>query len=208
MNEDERELAPGLRDLLADESTWAEPEPGGADALLAAIRSMPPAEAAPAPEPEPLPGAVVPLAPRRRRRPWVLAAAAMVVAVVGAVGVVVALSREEADEGREVAIGGTELAPDASATAVVEQTPSGVAIELDVRGLPPSEPGTYYQGWVRAEDGRTVTIGTFHVRGGDDVVELWSGVDVDEYPTLTVTLQEEGAGPASSGRVVLTGRIG
>ena len=53
-----------------------------------------------------------------------------------------------------------------------------------------------------------VTIGTFHMQGGDDTVELWSGVPLDEYPTLTVTLQDEGGGQESSGRVVLTGVIG
>lgn len=262
MSQDEPELAPGLRDLLADPSLWAEPDPDGADALLAAIRAEAPApteatteprpgEPAPPPdrptavEPEPAPGfepqprppaeprlapgdapgpqlqpppsaegeresapgAVVPLAPRRRRGLRVLAAAAVVVVLVGAIGLVIALSGGDEGEIREVAIAGTDLAPDASATAAVEELPSGIAIELDVRDLPPSPPGTYYQGWVRGPNG-VVTIGTFHMRGGDDVVELWAGVDLDDYPTLTVTIQQEGAGAESSGRVVLTGEIG
>lgn len=69
----------------------------------------------------------------------------------------------------------TELASGASATAQVEELPSGVALELDVSGLP-SLPGTYYQAWIKGHDG-LVTAGTFHMRGGDDVVELWAGVD-------------------------------
>ena len=76
-----------------------------------------------------------------------------------------------------------------------------------MRGLPPAPPGTYYQAWVKG-DGGLVTIGTFHMQGGDDTVELWSGVPLDEYPTITVTLQDEGGGQESSGRVVLTGVIG
>ena len=91
--------------------------------------------------------------------------------------------------------------------ARVEELGSGVAIELDVRGLPPAPPGTYYQGWVKGAEG-LVTVGTFHLRGGDDTVELWSGVPLDRYPTLTVTLQDEGAGQESSGRVVLSGEVG
>jgi hypothetical protein len=82
-----------------------------------------------------------------------------------------------------------------------------VAIALDIRDLPPAPEGFYYQGWVRNEEGETVTIGTFHMRAGDSTVTLWSGVPVEEYPTLTITLQEEGAGPESSGQVVLRGSI-
>jgi hypothetical protein len=229
MNEDELELAPGLRDLLADESTWTEPPPDGADALLAAIRSTPPGErpqpvepapgvpgdvrqpGTPATGPEARPPAAVPLGDRRRRRGTgrlrILAAAAVLLVLVAAAGLVITLSGEDGGDAREVAIAGTELAPGASATAQVEELPSGIAIELDVRDLPPSPPGTYYQGWVRGEDA-AVTVGTFHMRGGDDVVELWAGVDLADYPTLTVTIQQEGAGAESSGQVVLAGEIG
>jgi hypothetical protein len=91
--------------------------------------------------------------------------------------------------------------------ATVEETGSGVAIELDVRGLPRPSGARNYQAWMKGPDG-LVTVGTFHMRGGDDSVELWSGVPPDRYPTLTVTLQQEGAGQESSGRVVLSGDIG
>ena len=124
--------------------------------------------------------------------------------VAGVVGI---LARPGDDGGREFDVAGTELAPDASAVATVDERGSGVAIELDVRGLPPAEPGTYYQGWVKGPEG-LVTVGTFHLRGGDDTVDLWSGVPLDRYPTLTVTLQDEGGGQESSGRVVLTGEVG
>jgi hypothetical protein len=219
-----------VRDLLGDDSVWAEPAPGGLDALLAAIEAegggsdqpvapiapVPPVappgeapvEAVPGPG-EAAPGAGRPLHARRRapsrarRLAVVLAAAAAVVLIAGVAAVMV---RSEDGGGRQVEVAGTELAPDASGTATVESTPSGVRIHLDVRGLPPAEPGTYYQAWVKGPDG-LVTVGTFHVREGDDTVELWSGVELDEYPTLTVTIQQEGQGQESSGRVVLSGRI-
>jgi Anti-sigma-K factor rskA len=216
-----------VRDLLGDDGVWAEPAPGGLDALLAAIEAegggadRPVAPIAPVAEPTPgpveavpgpaeaAPGAGRPLHARRRspsrarRLAVVLAAAAAVVLVAGVVAVMV---RSDDGGGREVEVAGTELAPDASGTATVENTPSGVRIHLDVRGLPPAAPGTYYQAWVKGPNG-LVTVGTFHVREGDDTVELWSGVELDEYPTLTVTIQQEGQGQESSGRVVLSGRI-
>jgi hypothetical protein len=145
----------------------------------------------------------------------VLAAAAAVVVVAGAAGVLGAVladgdaadDTDDGHEGREVAIGGGDLAPDASAVAYVEELGSGAAIELDVRNLAPAPPGTYYEAWVRNEE-VLVPIGTFHMRAGDEIVELWAGVDLDDFPTLTVTLQQEGAGQESSGQLVLRGEIG
>ena len=105
-------------------------------------------------------------------------------------------------------LAGTKLAPKASASARIRDTRNGVAITLRITGLPPSAPGMFYEAWLRSPSGDLVAIGTFHLRGGgDDPVELWSGVDVKRYPTLTVTLQREGAGPQSSGRVLLRGSI-
>ena len=189
-----------VRDLLADASVWAEPAPEGVDDLLAAIRAE---SSGPAAEDHPAPVSTLRARGRRRTR-VLLAAAAAVVVVAGVVGV---LARPGDDGGREFDVAGTELAPDASAVATVDERGSGVAIELDVRGLPPAEPGTYYQGWVKGPEG-LVTVGTFHLRGGDDTIDLWSGVPLDRYPTLTVTLQDEGGGQESSGRVVLTGEVG
>lgn len=192
-----------IRDLLGDESVWAEPASAGADDLLAAIEAESaggPATAARPPSPP------TRRRDRPRRRLIVLSAAAAVVVLAGVVGIVLGAASDGTD-GREVEVAGTELAPDASAVATVDERPSGVAIDLDVRGLAPAEPGTYYQAWVKGPEG-LVTVGTFHMRGGDDDVQLWSGVPLDRYPTLTVTLQDEGGGQESSGRVVLSGEVG
>jgi hypothetical protein len=190
-----------LRDLLADESVWAEPAPGGADDLLAAIES----ESAGRPAVGAGPPTLHARRGARRRLALIGVAAAAVVVVVGAIGIVARVGDDGG--GREFDVAGTELAPEASAIATVEEVGSGVAIELDVSDLPPAEPGTYYQAWVKGDEG-LVTVGTFHMRGGDDTIDLWSGVPVDRYPTLTVTLQQEGGGQESSGRVVLSGEIG
>ena len=196
-----RDSAVRFRDLLADDAVWAEPSPTGVDDLLAAIEAESGGRVAA--------GTPVarPLAPSRgrSRRLMLVAAAAGIVLLAGLVGILVRSADDGA--GQDFAVAGTELAPEASAVATVEETGSGVAIELDVRDLPPAEPGTYYQAWVKGPGG-LVTVGTFHMRGGDDSVELWSGVPLDRYPTLTVTLQEEGAGQESSGRVVLSGDVG
>jgi Anti-sigma-K factor rskA len=194
-----------FRDLLADDAVWAEPSPTGTDDLLAAIQAES-GGTTPAAAPAGVP-AERPRVPSRARsrRLMLVAAAAAIVAVAGVVGILVRSADDGA--GQDFAVAGTELAPDASGVANAEETGSGVAIELDVSGLPPAEPGTYYQAWVKGPDG-LVTVGTFHMRGGDDHVELWSGVPLDRYPTLTVTLQEEGAGQESSGRVVLSGEVG
>jgi hypothetical protein len=187
-----------FRDLLADDAVWAEPSPRGADDLLAAIQADSPDTALRPARPSP------PRAGLGAHRRLILSAAAGLVILAGALGILLRVGDD--GDGRRVEVAGTELAPDASAVVRVEETGSGVAIELDVRGLPPAEPGTYYQAWMKGPDG-LVTVGTFHLRGGDDSIELWSGVPPDRYPTLTVTLQQEGAGQESSGRVVLSGDI-
>jgi Anti-sigma-K factor rskA len=203
-DESTRETATRFRDLLADDAVWAEPSPTGVDDLLAAIQTESGGTVPAAPATTPAAHPRVP-SRRRSRRLMLVAAAAGIVAVAGVVGILVRSADDGA--GQDFAVAGTELAPNASGVGTVEETGSGVSIELDVSGLPPAEPGTYYQAWVKGPDG-LVTVGTFHMRGGDDHVDLWSGVPLDRYPTLTVTLQREGAGQESSGRVVLSGEVG
>jgi hypothetical protein len=103
---------------------------------------------------------------------------------------------------------GTQLQPDAAGEAEIEATDAGWFIKLDLENLPAADEGTYYEGWVWSDDGDGVSIGTFHLRGGDHSVTLWSGVDPADYPAIWVTLEDEDGDPSASDRVVLRGRPG
>ena len=182
-----------LRRLLASPGTWDDPPPDLVAGIVADIQ----AEA-----PKVLPTAV------RRRATWMrpVATLAAAAAVVLAVAVGAVLVTRDGSDGESFALAATEVIPAASGSATVESTGSGLSISLSIDGLPPAEPGTFYQAWMRGDIG-SVPIGTFHAREGDGPIELWSGVDVADYPTMTVTLQQEQAGPESSGIVVLRGEI-
>jgi hypothetical protein len=189
--------------LLADPVLWEDPAPGLEDAVVAAIAAERGSDRS---------GPAERWARRANGRTWVrpfvAGAAAAAVLVLLAGSVVLAFSGDD-HAGTEVALAGTELAPDASAVATVADTPQGTVVELDLRGLAPAPEGTYYQAWLREEgdDGESVSAGTFHLRGGDGLVELWAGVSTDEYPLITVTLQQEDGGAESSGEVVLRGSV-
>jgi Anti-sigma-K factor rskA len=180
-----------LRDFLDDPEGWADPPAGLLDQITATIDSE---RATP----------TVGDGRRRQiraRRTVRAGAAALLAAAAVVIGIVVTRGPATTD----VVLAGTRLAPAASATAKLHATPSGLAIELDVSGLPPSPPGYYYQAWMKGPRG-LVTIGTFHLRGGPGTVELWSAVTLADYPAITVTREPEDGNPASSGQVVLTNR--
>ena len=176
-----------LRGLLADPDGWAEPPPGLLDQILAGT------------------GRAAGRDDRRRQTQMRRTVRAGAVALLAAAAVVIGIVVTHGPATTDVVLAGTRLAPAASATAKLHATPSGLAIELDVSGLPPSPPGYYYQAWMKGPRG-LVTIGTFHMRGGPGTVELWSAVSLTDYPAITVTREPEDGNPASSGQVVLTNR--
>lgn len=188
---EDRERLNLIRDILGSEMTWSEPPPEVADRLIAAIGSERHAESE---EPE----------PARRRRPLVaaaaVAAAAVVVVIAGFLGVLSSPSEEI------VIMEGTDLGPAASGEATIRETDAGWWIRLDLEDLPSAERGTYYEGWVWNDDGHGVSIGTFHLRGDEESVVLWSGVDPDDYPAIWVTLEDEDGDPSASDRIVMWGR--
>jgi hypothetical protein len=187
-----------LRQQLASESVWLDPPADLQEAIVADISGQQDA-------------AAVPHRTSRHRtarrwtaQPW--AAAAAVAAAVAVIAVIV-FPRAET---RQFRMEGTDLAATATAIATIRSTPSGEDITLDITGLEPPPAGYFYQGWVRQggePEDNAVTIGTFHMRGGDDEVTLWAGVDIDDFPVLTVTLEPDDGDPASSGDVVLRGRL-
>jgi len=189
------EGASHIRRVLGSSSVWSDPPPGTLDGVLGQIQ----AERAAVPD----------AAGDRRRsgRALLVAAAVVVLLFLGGLAGWLAAGWAPAGGSERVELAGTEFAPGASAVASVQDGPSGVAISLDVTGLPPAALGTYYEGWVKAPDGQRVAIGTFHLRGGEETIELWAGVDVARYSTLSVTIQQERSGEQPPGKVVLKGSI-
>lgn len=141
---------------------------------------------------------------RRRISPMRLLAAVM---VLGAILLVTVLGLGSLRDGARVDLAGTELEPTASGTAWLEPTDAGWSILIDLEGLPPAEDGYYYEGWVWSDDGDGVSIGTFHLRNGLERLSLWSGVDVADYPSIWISRQAEGGGPAVSEEIVMRGRL-
>jgi hypothetical protein len=149
---------------------------------------------------------------RRRRSRWwpALAAAAVVVAFLG--GVLVAGGddddgRRSADPVADVSLEPTELAAGASASGSIVDAGAGYSISIEVAGLDPAPDGAYYEGWLHDEEsGDWVSIGTFHMRGGDGRVVLWSGVPLARYAQMVVTSEVEGSSDGH-GEIVLTGPV-
>jgi hypothetical protein len=177
-----------IRELLGREAMWVDPPPGVGDRLLAAIGDT-------GSEPE-------------SRGVWRSGLAAALAAVFVSLAVIaLALSQVSSpDDQAVVAMAGTDLEPGAAGQAEIEATDAGWFIRLDVQDLPAADEGTYYEGWVWSDDGDGVSIGTFHLRGGDHSVTLWSGVDPADYPAIWVTLEDEDGDPSASDRVVMRGR--
>ena len=184
-----------LAELLADPSTWAEPPASLEDSVVRAVVA---ADA----DVDPV-AAPVELAARRKRRTWipVLAAAAAVVIVLGAVAVL----RDRTSSDFNAQLSATALAPGATGSAAVTQNNAGFRVTLDAHGLPVLAPGQFYQAWLKNDAGTLVPIGSFS--SSDDKVTLWSGVSPKDFPTLTVTIESTDNDQASSGRRVLVGPV-
>lgn len=215
-----------LTAILGDASMWEESDPAdeaailaaigelaAADPVLTSIESAPPDLAWTAPvtsapastvQRAEVPSNVVSISSARRwAGPFAVGIAAALALVVG----VSALTGEATREGVELALAGTDLAPEAEGLVEIVDTPNGTVLLLDVSGLPPAPEGSYYEAWVRQDAQVGVSAGTFHLRGGGGEVELWAGVTAEDYPLFTITIQDE-ADPVSSGRVVLKGLLG
>ena len=197
ITDDERSALERIDEALSDQAMWTEPPTDIRDRLLAEAGSLTasqsnvvPIDAAPS------------TSTRMNRRWWTLGTAAVVAAVLA---VVVALGLPASDP-PSFELAGTTLAPGAGATAAIEPLGAGVAITLEIVGLPAAGPGEYYAAWLTDSE-RTVGIGSFHWREGGIPIELWSGVDTSRYPMLMVTLQQEAAPPIPSGETVLQGRV-
>jgi anti-sigma-K factor RskA len=150
----------------------------------------------------------------RRRAPLlrlVAVAAALMVALLG--GVVVS---QLGGGGRGQVI---ELAltaqPGVSGRATVELRPvdDGVAVDMEVSGLAPTQPGTVYECWFvgpgdSLERPNRVSAGTFTVgASGRASLRMHSAADPRRFPVMGVTLEEDGGDPMRTGNKILVGAI-
>ncbi|MEM8925228.1 MAG: anti-sigma factor [Actinomycetota bacterium] len=199
-----------IGDALTDRALWDEPPPSLRDRIMAeaSLEGPAPVESAgevidPFEDGEPLSAA------GRARSKWfgvgLAAVAGVAVAVIAVFAVPWAFDATDGDV-TTYAIAGTDLAPEAVARVDVDPQAAGVAITLHITGLPPAGPGQYYAGWLNGPEG-SVGIGSFHWREGGIPIELWSGVDVERYPNIAITLQDEGEPTTSSGVAVLRGTL-
>jgi Anti-sigma-K factor rskA len=223
-----------LADLLADPSTWAEPDPGLEAAILRAVAAAEPD--APAAAPDVAAGSVAqPNAPAARvaqpdapsaegepttalpsiarlpqrdagprRRRLVLPVLAAAAAIAIVLGVVAA-TRSTTHNQFKSQLTATALAPAASGSAGIVRNDAGFRITLDTKGLAPLPDGKYYQAWLKNPAGTLVPIGSFS--SSDGRVILWSGVSPVEYNTITVTIEATDNVQASSGQRVLVGEV-
>ena len=186
--------------MLADVRVWDVVPDATQEAIVASIM----AETAAGPQRADTPSKPASIvAPIKSARPWrsvALGAAAALVVVLGLLGISRIASRTSPDY--EVALSATDLVPGASAVVEITEMPQGTRFILKDVALDPAAPGTYYEAWLRKDAAVGVSAGTFHLRSGDGVIELWAGVSVEDYPLLTITLQQE-AQAESSGQVVL-----
>jgi hypothetical protein len=191
------ELLRAVEVALARADVWDEPRPGLEDDIVAAIRAEPVAL-----------DAVRTRRERRRIPAWLITAAAVAVLAVGAVVVVRAAgdSEEIASDTTEASLAGTDLAPDATATAFFTPTPAGLKILLDADGLAGADPDHMYEAWISDGEIR-VSAGTFHLRDGHNPIELWAGTDDPRFHVITVTLEPIDGVADSSGQVVLKGEF-
>ena len=205
----ERDGLNRIAGALADEALWGGPPASLRGRLLAQAAADPgattPAQSPKATTPAQLPGATTPAQLKAQSR-WfgrvVTGAVAAAIAVVATIGVTQILA-DNGDNVTTFAAVGTELALDARADVDVEPLGAGVAITLNITGLPSAGDGEYYAGWLTGDEGQ-VPIGSFHWREGGIPIELWSGVDIERYPRLGITLQREGEPTTSNGELVLT----
>jgi anti-sigma-K factor RskA len=162
------------------------------------------------------PTVVVPFAttPSRRRAPrWTspqlaitaIAAGIVAVACLG-IGVKLASTKPTplAVEQLAAPAGGS-----ARGTATIRATLTGVVIDMDVRGLAPSRPGTIYTCWLvgrgdTLQHQNRVSVGSFVVgRSGTADVQWNTGADLHRFPTIGVTLEPDDGDPLHQGLKVL-----
>jgi Anti-sigma-K factor rskA, C-terminal len=187
-----------LAELLADPSTWVEPQAGLEDTVVRAV-----VDAGPylhlAPEPQAVPTS------RWHHRAAIIGGAAAAAVILIALFAGVFVRHTEARIVYDGELQATALAPSAHASAGVMQSDAGFRVVLDAHELPQLPEGRYYQAWLKNAQGIGVPIGTFS--SSQDYVTLWAGASPDEFPIISVTIEAADDNQASSGQAVLVGQL-
>lgn len=149
---------------------------------------------------------------QRRRRRFALPrprrmAAVVAIAAVALAALMLSLSVLGGDSGSEAyaqaalrSVGG---ASPAHGEADVSEVHGGTRVRLRAAGLRGGR-RVVYQLWCVRDNGRWVSGGTFHARGGSADVALTAAVQPGDYELLVVTRHR---GEADHGRAVLRGRL-
>jgi anti-sigma-K factor RskA len=152
----------------------------------------------------------------RRRAPLlrlVAVAAALMVALLG--GVVVSQLGDGGGRGQVIELALTaQEGVSGRATAKLRPVDDGVAVDMEVSGLAPNQPGTVYECWFvgpgdSLERPNRVSAGTFTVgAGGSASLRMHSAADLRRFPVLGVTLEEDGGNPRRTGdKIFVSGPI-
>jgi Anti-sigma-K factor rskA len=146
---------------------------------------------------------VVDMVSRRRGPHWIIAAVAgAAAALIGAVGFT-QLRHQTPQVDATATLVAAAAQPGAAGAVNMRETKSGWEFRLNTTNLPLLEKPQFYEAWIEGDKG-LIPIGTFHT--GVDVV-LWGGVELDEYPKIVITREQEDGNPAASNDRVLTGNI-
>jgi Anti-sigma-K factor rskA len=190
---DERADLDDLRALLADPAVWAEPSSTLEDRVVAAVTQASAGAAITR-------GAAQPDGRNQRRGRLITAGLVAAAAII--VALVLVLGGAKPPVQFRAALQGTALSPGASGQATLTKMTGGWRVTLHATGLPRLANGRFYEAWLKSPKGVLVAIGTFNQPTN---ITLWAGVPPTSFPTITVTRQRAGGGPASSGERVLIG---
>ncbi|MGH9276771.1 MAG: anti-sigma factor [Acidimicrobiales bacterium] len=204
-----------LPDLLDQATPHVDPPADLEERTFAAIERAAGAEAGDAP------AAVAPPVPRPRARPLrhrtvelrkVFAIAAAVLLLGFGVAVVRDASRPAPAAAQVIELTAPGNGP-ARAVARIRATATGGVIDMDVEGLTPPPPGTFFECWLVAADGdtpdhpRRISVGTFGVDESGRASVHWDfKADVARFPRIGVTLEADDGNPVQTTDRVLAGK--
>jgi hypothetical protein len=197
---------PRVWDAIAAATGVAAVPQGAATPASSPVAAVAPLPAEPADDADRPDTTVVPF--RSRRRPLLLAAAAVVAGAVVGAGAVAVVQRADGDgDGEAVTTVALAPLPDAEASGVADvvvKDDGSRVLELELEA--PELEGSYYEVWLidRSVDGM-FSLGV--VTPGTQTVEVPAGLDLAEFPLVDVSVEPLDGEPAHSGVSVARGDL-